>query len=302
MTASAPFRITADVLERLEAEDATVRSVDGVGDDLYDDGTFGTDVRAELPFLVDLELPDRLELTVSETDIVDGGLRFTVSIRTTAPEPAYRDPERLRAVYDAHETFPAMTEALDVEVEPQTVRKHMVRAGIHEPERPPRDERGSTRAPTGSTTTEVEDGSDDDSAGSEPAGDDGDSATDASTTDPDGESSVSAVEDGDSNPDTDAVADGRGAEAGEPGTPIDGHIAAESLGLPEGVTLADLRAALEGSRTLHEVQRRTGVEREQLKRCLGNLGLLDLVIGRVSESDRTITAEEIDRRIARAIA
>ena len=47
--------------------------------------------------------------------------------------PAYRDPDRLREVYDACETFAEMTEALDVDVTPQTVRRYMIKHRIHEP-------------------------------------------------------------------------------------------------------------------------------------------------------------------------
>lgn len=56
------------------------------------------------------------------------------------PMPAYRDPVRLRAVYDAHDTFAAMTEALDVDVTPQTVRRHMIKHGIHEPSAGPAED------------------------------------------------------------------------------------------------------------------------------------------------------------------
>lgn len=47
--------------------------------------------------------------------------------------PAYRDPDQLAAVYDSEATFPEMTDALGVDVTPQTVRKYMVEYGIHEP-------------------------------------------------------------------------------------------------------------------------------------------------------------------------
>ena len=47
--------------------------------------------------------------------------------------PAYRDPGRLAAVYDPEATFSEMTDALGVDVTPQTVRKYMIEHGIHEP-------------------------------------------------------------------------------------------------------------------------------------------------------------------------
>lgn len=51
----------------------------------------------------------------------------------TAETPAYRDPETLRDAYQAHDSFPAMREALDVEVSAQTIRRHMIQHGIHDP-------------------------------------------------------------------------------------------------------------------------------------------------------------------------
>jgi len=53
--------------------------------------------------------------------------------------PKYQDPEQLAAVYDEDTTFEEMRQALDVEVTAQTVRKYMIKHGIHEPE--PRPDR-----------------------------------------------------------------------------------------------------------------------------------------------------------------
>jgi hypothetical protein len=47
--------------------------------------------------------------------------------------PPHHDPERLREVYEAHDTFAEMTDALGVDVTAQTVRHHMIKHGIHEP-------------------------------------------------------------------------------------------------------------------------------------------------------------------------
>lgn len=53
--------------------------------------------------------------------------------------PEYQDPERLAAVYDEDATFEEMRRKLDVDVTAQTVRKYMIKHGIHEPE--PRPDR-----------------------------------------------------------------------------------------------------------------------------------------------------------------
>lgn len=50
--------------------------------------------------------------------------------------PAYRDPDRLAAVYESEDTFPEMRDALDADVSAQTVRRHMIRHGIHDPDDP----------------------------------------------------------------------------------------------------------------------------------------------------------------------
>ena len=50
--------------------------------------------------------------------------------------PAYRDPDRLAAVYESENTFPEMRDALDADVSAQTVRRHMIRHGIHDPDDP----------------------------------------------------------------------------------------------------------------------------------------------------------------------
>lgn len=50
-----------------------------------------------------------------------------------AARPAYRDPAQLEAVYETHKTFQEMTDALEVDVTPQTVRRYMIKHGIHTP-------------------------------------------------------------------------------------------------------------------------------------------------------------------------
>lgn len=53
--------------------------------------------------------------------------------------PEYQDPEQLAAVYEENATFEEMRQELDVDVTAQTVRKYMIKHGIHEPE--PRPDR-----------------------------------------------------------------------------------------------------------------------------------------------------------------
>lgn len=53
---------------------------------------------------------------------------------TDDAQPAYKDPDRLREVYAEYDSFTEMTEALGVDVTAQTVRRNMMKEGIHTPE------------------------------------------------------------------------------------------------------------------------------------------------------------------------
>ena len=63
----------------------------------------------------------------------------TDSTDTQEGVPKYQDPEQLAAVYNEDATFEEMRQELGVDVTAQTVRKYMIKHGIHEPE--PRPDR-----------------------------------------------------------------------------------------------------------------------------------------------------------------
>lgn len=153
-----------DVVEGIEAAGGSVSRMETAPDE---DGLTAT-IDVALPLAAGADLT----LALEEASLVDGDLRVRLSA-TSSPAsgsvpspaatshaaaepaddpagleadtsgtdveggPAYQDPERLRAVYEAHDSFPAMTAALDVDVTPQTVRRHMIEHGIHDPEAPP---------------------------------------------------------------------------------------------------------------------------------------------------------------------
>lgn len=54
--------------------------------------------------------------------------------RADSSTPPYRDPDVLAEVYAEHDTFPAMRDALDADVSTQTIRRHMIKHGIHDPD------------------------------------------------------------------------------------------------------------------------------------------------------------------------
>jgi hypothetical protein len=109
--------------------------------------------------------------------------------------PAYRDPAKLAAVYDPEATFPEMTDALGVDVTPQTVRKYMVEHGIHEPT----SRTSETLAETDSDAAEVptsEDSSDDDAEPTAPEAREAHSPPTTETASPDEEHTQQSGGDG----------------------------------------------------------------------------------------------------------
>lgn len=141
--------------------------------------------------------------------------------------PAYRDPDVLREVYAEYDSFTEMTEALGVDVAPQTVRRNMIKHGIHDPEEP-----------------------DDDRA----------------------------------DPET--------GEADSPALPD------SDVDLPGGTTLDDVKAAVASADTLYEVQLTLDLERDRATDLLRELGLLELVHGRVATKHRRDDLkDEIDERL-----
>lgn len=326
------LRDLGDAVEEIEAGGGTVTAVEPSGDGLYADGTVSIELGIRLPFLpgdavegteialegasigddgsllVDLIAsraaggrppPDTMD--VDESDGLQGRNDAEEPIGAdggndpddeTGPGPdgetavpAYRDPERLRAVYDAHDTFRSMTEALGVDVTPQTVRRHMIEQGIHEP---------------GTGTG----GSDQDEGGT-----DGDDRLDARSGGPENGTGAAEKRSEGSTTATGATgATGTSSESGDTdGSATDGDRSIDEGVPPEfgdvdGVTIDELKEAVRTSRTIHEVARRLDVPRERAFRILNTLDLIDLVSGRLETAERTVSAEELDQRIARATA
>jgi hypothetical protein len=61
-----------------------------------------------------------------KTESTDGGV--------DDDRPPFKNPELLREVYDAHDTFAEMAEALDMDVTGETVRRYMIDYNIHQPD------------------------------------------------------------------------------------------------------------------------------------------------------------------------
>lgn len=258
-----------------------------------------------------------------------------------APEsgaPAYRDPARLREVYDSDRTFAEMTDALGVDVTPQTVRKYMIDHGIHDP-RTNRGTKASTDADvdtSGETTPETDEDAvphtepavvrSDETEPEEPgeSEDVGPGIGEAGESEPDGtdpgsgvieeagvadssgtgETDESASDAGTSEPPDEAPSDDvTGLERADDLDEDAGLSADADVDLPAGVTLTQVTDAVRTAKTLFDVQRELGVERARTRTLLADLDLLDLVHGRISTTpDRPRSREEIERRIESAVA
>ncbi|MFC7077234.1 hypothetical protein [Haloarcula halophila] len=116
-----------------------------VTDSEYRDGS----VHVDISMTVDAETlcgttadgGDRAVPSVQDTETAAGSEETAERNAKTGPGagdtggvPAYKDPERLREVYEENNSFAEMKDALDVDVTAQTVRRNMIKHGIHEPE------------------------------------------------------------------------------------------------------------------------------------------------------------------------
>ena len=218
----------------------------------------------------------------------DGSVPMTVQVdvsleeaagcagRVPVPEeertvPRYKDPQALAEAYEAYETFEEMTEALDVEVSPSTVRRHMIKHGIHEPEEIP-DREGSP----------------------EPSAEDVAATAEAATTDG-----------GPEPAETDSAAPERAESAGDAESSeaesLDIEVAqvvTDGIGLPENLTLDDVAEIVMTSSTMYEVRTKMEIDHDRARRLLTALNLLDLVTGRLSEKgSREVTRDQVRERI-----
>jgi hypothetical protein len=201
------------------------------------------------------------------------------------------DRETLASVYEAHDSFGEMREALDADVSVQTVRRWIIDRGVHTPNgfssAALEAESGSEEADSGGTNAgaseaaESADASDDDGSADARGTDEETDAGDVPVghVEVDGQDGAEGTEAAEETDDAD-VATGNGT--------IDGPGEAPTVGvdLPASVTPGDLREAVEEATTLYEVQKRLDLDREAARELLSELGLLKLVHGRVADQRR----------------
>lgn len=222
--------------------------------------------------------------------------------------PVHRDPDQLAVVYDSERTFAEMTEELGADVTPQTVRKYMVKYGIHTP-----SSRGtSDNAAQNGEGSSVEAATAADESGepeqtNESETDDGSVASDsadgdAETVDELAEANADVGEN--SPPDPPEMTDASDIDVESDGE-LDVDKLRERIGptnLPDGVTVEDLVAAVSQSRTVYEVRSRLNLENGEARQLLKRCELVDLVTGRITQGNTTPSEEEVIRRLLAAFA
>jgi hypothetical protein len=196
--------------------------------------------------------------------------------------PAYADPAKLRRVYDRNDTFEEMTNALDVGVTPATVRRHMIKYGIYDPE-PNQDTERSADTDTHASETVAN------------GGEEHRPNPDVTAVEADAGGDEAHVHTSPDNGEFDSVETIRQWIAEREAAP--GQLPSDDE-LPAGVTVADCIEGVVTSRTVHEVSNHLEVDREATLSALEKLGVLDLVQGRL---DDAMSPEERERRVAERI-
>ncbi|AFZ71928.1 hypothetical protein [Natronobacterium gregoryi] len=170
-------RIDADTGSTAEVELTVPMAGGGKGGLAVDDVAVDADGR--LQFVLETNTPvvpadDGLEVEPTTAAVTDEG-SVTASLRATVggdenadrerrasvvesddgdtgcgrDVPPFRDPELLATVYDSCETFAEMSDAIEMDVTAETVRRYMIDYGIHEPERYDTDDIDAPSPPSG---------------------------------------------------------------------------------------------------------------------------------------------------------
>ncbi|WP_330633507.1 hypothetical protein [Halocatena halophila] len=184
--------------------------------------------------------------------------------------PAYKDPKALAAVYHEYDTFPEMTEALGVDVTSETVRRYMVEYEIHDPtDHSPQQlraaalgddvpETASTEGSAHITSTTVE------------------RSTEPSNVSPYADESVAELLE---------RADG------------DDSIAADGLGIPRELTLAEFAEIINDASSITEVSNRLDLGVSTVRQLLEKLNLVHIVTNQLAAGQITVSETALYRRI-----
>lgn len=155
MSVSTAVSRLASVVAQVEDGD---RTIEGITIEEVDAQDKKMDVEIEVCIAVTegVMIDDGVTVKSTNPEISDGKITTTVSCTIDVPKDGqpssevtselsetpdanlHRDPEALRTVYKKYNTFSEMTKALGADVTPETVRRNMVKHGIHDPDDSPR--------------------------------------------------------------------------------------------------------------------------------------------------------------------
>jgi hypothetical protein len=304
MVVSDAFETFTQVLECVESSETEVKTVSVRGQTTADNDEISADLTLATPIFGGVSLHDDVSVDAEEFDLTDKRIEIdvtvTVPVGTDIPVPsenrgdasdelaetlsqsdsvpAYKDPEALQAAYDACDTFPEMTEALDADVTSETVRRYMVEYDIHDPT-------DTTPQAGGLSLSDVQADSETDTTPSA----DSDSPDDQTDDDgqpeePDGLGARSVA---------DLLAEADSQDS-------DDNLVADGLGISQDLTVAELARTVTQSTSLHEVAQRLDLSQTHARRLLSELDLLDLVTHRLAANQIRVSNDEIKRRITAA--
>jgi len=304
MVVSDAFETFTQVLEYVESSETEVKTVSVRGQTTADNDEISADLTLATPIFGGVSLHDDVSVDAEEFDLTDK--RIEIDVTVTVPVgtdisvpsenrgdasdelaetlsqsdsvPAYKDPEALQAAYDACDTFPEMTEALDADVTSETVRRYMVEYDIHDPT-------DTTPQAGGLSLSDVQADSETDTTPSA----DSDSPDDQTDDDgqpeePDGLGARSVA---------DLLAEADSQDS-------DDNLVADGLGISQDLTVAELARTVTQSTSLHEVAQRLDLSQTHARRLLSELDLLDLVTHRLAANQIRVSNDEIKRRITAA--
>ncbi len=350
MVVSSAFAELAEILACLDRSGVTTENISVVEESVQGKNEITADVTVAVSLFDEMEFADGVSVTNGDADLLEEDV--TVDLTITVPDsvdrrdlvrsstseattptiaspetdtPAYKHPETLEKVYERYDSFPQMTEALDVDVTPETVRRHMIKYGIHDAgdsaeadvdeaaeadaDEPAETDDGQAAESTDRPTAEPRDRSTAERS-------DGSAAKPASETAV--ERSTASAGDGESSPET------AGDDTDEPRSDdgddqdrnpnlsdryvadlltgdseaADGRAVADGNGIPKDLTVGQLAAALEESRTVYEVTQCIDASYETARGLLEDLDLLVFVKGRLAGADAgPVTPDDVCRRM-----
>lgn len=346
MAVSNAFEELSAVLARLEATDADVRAVAVREPEISPGGDVTAELTVSVPLFAASALEDGVTIEAENADVQDQrlSLDLTVTVDVTDDDPddtlaglvdqpdsttrddsppAYKDPDALATAYAEYDTFPEMTTALGVDVTSETVRRHAIKYGIHDPDdSTPHTGQNAILEAGESTEKEEQAGQTESDAGSTTATGASDTGTDGATTRDDEQSSadetVSLTGDGpasasepseqseqtSSSRESPKVADSPLSDrplaeflSKTSETERENTIVTDGIGVSSDLTVGKLTRVVNQSRTVHEAKQHLGMSRNNAHQLLQRFDLIEFVSHPLATDQIEVTPREVVRRI-----